>query len=175
VLGAIRKVREGPANVSENLLLVIFDENFDQRRDGSSDFVVGWLGSAPAHVGKGPGDVSEEGGSGLSVVKDCCDCLNAASFDHAVSEVGAVSSDVSDSPDYLLDNLDVWRAQEDLEILEDSLLNEIAYVGAVARRDIGQAPGSLELIFRHIVMQEGNEYRNEVGINHLLDGWNILD
>jgi hypothetical protein len=112
LLGSIRQVGKSPANVSDDVLLVVFDQNLDQGWDGSANQRVLWLRPSSAKVGKGPGGIPHEAGTWLRLVEDICDLVQGSTSENAVSGGRAVSSDVANAPDDLLDDLDVWRAQQ---------------------------------------------------------------
>lgn len=47
---AIGQVRESPADICDDVVLVVFNQNFYQRWNGSLDMLVVWLGSSTAQV-----------------------------------------------------------------------------------------------------------------------------
>jgi len=109
------------------------------------------------------------------MVKDLGNGVKGSTLDDAVPRVSAVSGDVADSPNDLLNHFDVWRLKQLDEVAQHVLLYQIVDVVRGARRHIGQAPGSLELELGDFVVEELDEDVDEVGVDHLLDGGNVLD
>ncbi len=59
--------------------------------------------------------------------------------------------------------------------LHGALLEEGLHVVVVSGSDVRQTPGRLELQFRHVIAtQEGKKARDQVSVNHALDGRRVL-
>lgn len=94
--------------------------------------------------------------------------LKGSAVNDTVSGKRAITGDVSDSPNHLLDHLNVGGAQQLDEMRQHVFFNQIANMVRGAGGDVGQTPGSLELELRNLVMQQGNVNWDQVGVDDWL-------
>jgi len=85
LLGSIGKVRKGPADIGDDVLLLVLYQNFDESWDSSSHQLVLWLRPSSTKIGKSPGSISHETGSWLSLVKNFSDTIKCSTSKYAIS------------------------------------------------------------------------------------------
>mmetsp|Transcript_45701 Transcript_45701/g.148556 ORF Transcript_45701/g.148556 Transcript_45701/m.148556 type:complete len:391 (-) Transcript_45701:305-1477(-) len=174
VVWAVGEVRQRPARVGENLVVVGEDE---LREDGerADDVRPLRLGFAAAQVGERPRRVAQHRhlGRGLQLLEQR---LQRALREHQVAALGRVTRDVAERPDGLLPHVVVGRHQELHKDGHRPVGDHHPRVLRRARRDVGQRPRALKLQHRVVAaLQELHKARDDARGDHLLDGRRALD
>jgi len=157
LFSSVGQVWKSPADISNYILFVILNQDFDESWHSSSNQLVLGLRSSSAKVWKSPRSISHKASSSNGVVKNICNFIKSSTSQNAISGGWAISSDVSDTPDDLLNNLDLRRLKKLNEMAQHIFLNQIGNVVGSAWGDIGQAPGGFKLKLRNSVVKQSNE------------------
>ena len=174
LVGAVRKIRQGPACVGEDLLVGTEDELCEGGQTGLDHIEVG-LGLATAEVGQGPGGIAKHGQFGV-LVKLLKEGLHGPGLKDEVTAGRAVTGDVAEGPNGLFPNVVVGRHEKTDEDGDSTDLNDDLGMIGRAGCNVGKGPGGLELKRRAVVpLEELDEAGDDAGINDLLDGRVLLD
>jgi hypothetical protein len=101
-------------------------------------------GLATAEVAQGPGSVPEHAQL-AAVSKKCEKWAKGASLENEVAACGAITGNVSESPDSLFPDIWLVAAEELDEDGHGARLNDDLGLQGRTRGDVGEGPGSLEL------------------------------
>ena len=102
--------------------------------------------------------------------------LKPARPDDVVSVENAVTADVSDGPDSLLDNAWVVGLEQLDEERNSALVDDALALDGGSGSYVGESPGSLKLELRVLLLFNVLDHAgNKAGIDDGLDGWGISD
>mmetsp|Transcript_10511 Transcript_10511/g.23775 ORF Transcript_10511/g.23775 Transcript_10511/m.23775 type:complete len:359 (+) Transcript_10511:686-1762(+) len=173
LIRAVRQVRECPARVRQDLHVIGVDQ-VRERRQGRGDPLEGRRRLAAAEIGERPAGVARHGDL-LRGHQDMHHGVKAAALQHEVAEVRRVSRDVAQCPDSLLPHVVAGRRQQLHKDRQGTLFHDHAGLVGIARSNVGEHPGGLELEIRSgNLLQELHESRHDAGIDDLLDGRVLL-
>lgn len=105
---------------------------------------IGLRGLATAKVAQGPSRVAEHAEL-AAVSQQAKQRLESSAAEDIVAAMGAVTSNVTKSPDGLLSHIGLRAGKELDEDGDSASLNDDLGLGGRARGDVGQGPSSLEL------------------------------
>lgn len=184
VLGTLRNIRAGPAHLFQTVFIfTIWNQSqlpFEHRYD-ALQLIVLRNSFAPAHIQDGPKAIIDE-----RLQSGALCCLRLTQFldqwsedarpQKQVSRLRAVSSNVSEAPDDLLDQLLVFGVlDEPHEVWDYAGVDQVADVVRISGGDVGQAPGGFELETRELVMEELEEHVGQVCLDYAVDRGTVFN
>ena len=172
---SVGQVGKGPANICYNVLFVILNQYLNQGWNCSSNKLVLRLRPSSAKVWESPWGISQEAGTSYCVVQHICDFIKSSTSQNAVSGRWAISSDVSNTPNDLLYNLNLRWLEELDKVAQHILFNQIGYMIGSSGGNVCQTPCGFKLKLRNVVVKQRNKGRNQVGVYHCLDWWIVLN
>lgn len=129
---------------------------------------VGLGGLATAKVAQGPGGVAKHAEL-AAVAQQVKQRLQCTAAQHVVAALGAVTGNVTESPDGLLSHIRL-RAGEELDKDWDGTgLDDNLGLSGAARCDVGQGPCGLELNEGVRRSEEFDKAADDTGLDDLLD------
>jgi hypothetical protein len=173
VVGAVRKVRDGPARINEDLVVKRVDELGEDGESGGDEGPVGLGRLATAEVGKSPGGVAEHREL-VVLVEELEKGAESLLAEDKVTALGRVTSNVTESPDSLLADIDNTRSEESNEVGDGAGGDDDLGVLRGARSNVSKSPGGLELEHGVGARKELDELGDDATLDDTVDGRALL-
>jgi hypothetical protein len=185
VVGSIRQVGDGPAGVDENLVIERVDELGENGKSGLNlEDMSGWselqcmdayrlpvrLGSlSTAEVAECPGGVPQHAQL-AAVTEKSEERAESTGSENKVAARGAVTSNVTESPNGLLPDIRLVAAEQLDEDGDGASLNDDLCLLGRARGNVGKSPCGLKLDKCVGRAQELDKAADDTGLDDPLDG-----